>query len=523
MSNGERWPAGSAYVAAVQHPQSAFSDPRLQQAQLRGGLLGLPASASGQNAIVFPATTTTGEIAIRCFTTPARSGRERYDALAAYLALRPCDAMTRARWLDDGIRVDANTWPIVEMDWALGIPLHQAVAQHRSDPTQLNALAETWRAVMCNLHDNRIAHGDLQHGNVLVDTAGRLRLVDFDGVWVPPTSELVPREVGHPNYQHPQRLETGAWGEHIDAFSALVIYLSLRALATDSTLWDHHNGENLILTATDYQRPDATDTWTQLAANPDPEVVEHAELLGALCRTTVNIDTNLDHLLDTHQIPDAPTYQPARDTNANTWWQSTNRPAVAYTEPTRVHAQVPPIPPGPQPSRARWGIPAAIIVLLLVVIGVAIAATTGHGSGNHAAATPRTAATNPPTTPPTVATTTPAPPLAPALAAPSNYQIFVVSGSCNTSTCQAYGTFTDNSSAEVTFRAYLVGGIAVGPDDPTLNGPGSGETIKGATVSAPVGQQFCTYVVARSANGQESTPSNTICSTFTSSGGLIIG
>ena len=48
------------------------------------------------------------------------------------------------------------------------------------------------------------AHGDLQHGNVLVDQEGQLRLVDFDSVWIPQLQgQPAPTESGHPNYQPP--------------------------------------------------------------------------------------------------------------------------------------------------------------------------------------------------------------------------------------------------------------------------------------------------------------------------------
>ena len=59
----------------------------------------------------------------------------------------------------------------------------------------------------------------------MVDQAGTLRLVDYDGVWVPQLARMArPIEIGHPNYERPGRQE---WGQWFDTFSALVIYLSL--------------------------------------------------------------------------------------------------------------------------------------------------------------------------------------------------------------------------------------------------------------------------------------------------------
>ena len=42
----------------------------------------------------------------------------------------------------------------------------------------------------------------------MVDQAGTLRLVDYDGVWVPQLARMArPIEIGHPNYERPGRQE----------------------------------------------------------------------------------------------------------------------------------------------------------------------------------------------------------------------------------------------------------------------------------------------------------------------------
>jgi hypothetical protein len=109
-----------------------------------------------------------------------------------------------------------------------------------------------------------VAHGDLQHGNVLVTREGELRLIDFDGVLLfDPASgahlTAPPTEVGHPNYQHPQRIEDGHVSRFVDTFSALLVHTSLRALVTDPGLWAFHRGENLVLEQRDLFEPESSD------------------------------------------------------------------------------------------------------------------------------------------------------------------------------------------------------------------------------------------------------------------------
>jgi hypothetical protein len=73
------------------------------------------------------------------------------------------------------------------------------------------------------LRDAEIAHGDLQHGNIIVEH-GHLRLVDHDGLFVPEMAGWTSSEVGHQHYQHPAR-DAAFFNKHLDNFSAIVIYL----------------------------------------------------------------------------------------------------------------------------------------------------------------------------------------------------------------------------------------------------------------------------------------------------------
>ena len=82
---------------------------------------------------------------------------------------------------------------------------------------------------MSELRAANIAHGDLQHGNVVV-VGDQLRLLDYDGMFVPALANKQSNECGHRNYQLPKRSRWD-YGPHLDHFSAWVIYVSLVAVA----------------------------------------------------------------------------------------------------------------------------------------------------------------------------------------------------------------------------------------------------------------------------------------------------
>jgi serine/threonine protein kinase len=298
-----RWPAASEYVAAVQELEVSFGVPGLRSGQWVPGWMGLPACATGQNAVVFPIVVDGVEVAVKCFTAPAGDGR-RYSALAAHLVDHPCRSLAEATWVEEGVRVAGQWWPVATMPWLEGHCLHDWVGERLSDPQRIGPLAERWRKAVEQLGAAGIAHGDLQHGNILIGSRSRIRLVDYDSVWVSEIADVAPREVGHPNYQHPQRRELGLWGRYVDWFSALVIYVSLRAVAAEPDLWsEYHNGENLILCANDYLKPGTSPIWDRLANSSDTEVPKLTQLLHKACRADADIPANLNELLTTQKLP----------------------------------------------------------------------------------------------------------------------------------------------------------------------------------------------------------------------------
>src|SRR5262249_41823886 len=86
---------------------------------------------------------------------------------------------------------------------------------------------------------------------------GKLRLVDHDGMFVPAMAGWFSSEVGHQHYQHPRR-DARLFNANLDNFSALVIYLSLLALAEQPALWREHHDENLIFTKSDFVSPSSS-------------------------------------------------------------------------------------------------------------------------------------------------------------------------------------------------------------------------------------------------------------------------
>jgi eukaryotic-like serine/threonine-protein kinase len=281
------YPASTDYFKAVQFPAQAFTLDSLQRAEFASDGLGLPTLAMGTSAVVFHAAVDKAPSALRCFIRSDASSRERYAALGEFLRthdLKPY--VTATTWIDAAIKVNEASWPVLQMEWIEGRTLDQYVGflATGSEAAGLAMLADRWREMIAVLQRAEFAHGDLQHDNVLVDQDGHLRLVDFDGVWIPALAgEPAPTESGHHNYRHPQHSAAIAWGRWLDTFSALVIYLSLVALSKDQGLWHFYNSDNLLFQKADFVSPRGTRIWEHLEALGDGEVARLAGRLADCC------------------------------------------------------------------------------------------------------------------------------------------------------------------------------------------------------------------------------------------------
>ena len=183
------------------------------------------------------------------------------------------------------------------MEWVDGLQLDSYVEQlvDRRTTSALAALANDWRNLIIGLQQNQIAHGDLQHENILVNS-GYIRIVDYDGVFVPSLAGMSGLEIGHSHYQHPRRT-LADFNLNSDNFSAIVIYLSLKALSSDPSLWSKfHTDKHLISRAGDFHSPQASRAISSLKQSMDAEVRALTTALESSCSAPLSSVPGLDSI-----------------------------------------------------------------------------------------------------------------------------------------------------------------------------------------------------------------------------------
>jgi len=275
-----RLPTLIDYLQAVQLPQVSFVDEALRGGRPRRNPLKMPSVASGGFALTFDIDVDGRHFAVRCFHKHSVHLQERYAQVSRFVSGAGLQVLVEVQFVPSGIRVDGVVYPIVRMPWVDGARLGNWIEDHLDDRRAIAAVRQQIADGVEALRSRGAAHGDLQHGNILVAPGNVVRFIDYDGMYLPELARLGASEQGHPNYQHPGRADR--YDASLDLFAAEVIDLSMTALSHEPALFAEFNsGENLILSATDFADPIASPAFARLAGIP--AVASRSQRLAAAC------------------------------------------------------------------------------------------------------------------------------------------------------------------------------------------------------------------------------------------------
>ena len=363
------WPGITDFSEAVQNPLLCFKGTDLEAGSVSVNQRGLPLVFSGAFACVYSVTVGGSKFAVRCFTREVKDQQTRYNQLSEYLINVLPPSFVHFEFLEHGISLKGVWYPVVRMEWVEGESLSSFVGSHLNDPDALRRVAAQWRGgPAASLRGLSIAHNDLQHGNAMVQADGRIRLVDYDGIFLPRFRGERSPELGHKNFQHPLRTAED-YDAYVDNFPSLVVYLSLLAIASDPGLWAFCNDDNLIFTRNDYADPGKSPLFELLKKSPDQTVAKLTERVEECCALPVKDVPDLETVL--HGIPPSAARSPsaappatplpsaAPSTAAKGYRQAlqAQRPARAQPASTGTRSH-PPAPKAAGPGRSAQPAPA---------------------------------------------------------------------------------------------------------------------------------------------------------------------
>ena len=347
------WPTATDYNEAVQDLRRNVVDEELRAGRPALTPLDLPMIWSGNFADVYKIhdAKSGNAWALKCFTRKVPGQADRYQHISTHLQRARLPFMVDFRYLDQGIRVHGEWYPALKMDWVEGgIPLNQFVEQYLNRPRTLKLFLGLWVKTADRLRQAKMAHADLQHGNVLLVPRGergvQLRLIDYDGMYVPAFAGSRSAELGHPAFQHPQRSRAGIYSAEVDRFSNLAIYSAIHCLTVGrQELWDRFdNSDNLLFREEDFQYPANSEVFHTLWELPDEDSRALAGRLILACTKPLDQSPLLDEVTNGQVYP--LTSEEAQAVESILGGKTQVHPA-AVVEPVES-ASPPPLPePGP--------------------------------------------------------------------------------------------------------------------------------------------------------------------------------
>lgn len=199
---------------------------------------GTPQACVGGFSIVFPVDVNGETWAFRCWHHTIEDAQERIRLLSEELKKVKEPYFIPFEYVSQGIVVNGRIFPTTRMKWINGYNIKEYICKYRNDKNKLIELALSFFEMTCKLHHHSIAHGDFQHENILVDSNGRLYLIDYDSMYVPSLAYLNTKNStnGKDGYQHPARERCIYASEKLDYFSEAVILTSIIAIAINPEL-----------------------------------------------------------------------------------------------------------------------------------------------------------------------------------------------------------------------------------------------------------------------------------------------
>src|SRR5690349_15631479 len=105
MPHSAPWPFPGDYTAAVQNPQSCFTDPELRNGEIAKLSSGFPRRWCGKFAIVYQLEMANKKCAVRCFIKAVSDQDQRYRLLQEHISKFSISALSLPLYLPQGIWV----------------------------------------------------------------------------------------------------------------------------------------------------------------------------------------------------------------------------------------------------------------------------------------------------------------------------------------------------------------------------------------------------------------------------------
>ncbi|MBR3946363.1 MAG: hypothetical protein IKJ56_04585 [Bacteroidales bacterium] len=194
----------------------------------------------GGFSAVFPVDVDGEKWAFRCWHANMGNVRRRFEKNSKAINASGLPFLCDFNYVDEGIIVNGLIYPTTRMRWVDGMTIKDFVCANKEDKEKLLLLASNFLTMCKEMHTNKLAHGDLQHGNIIVNDNSDVFLVDYDSFYCQDLEGEPDIITGLRDYQHPNRVDCKIATAKLDYFSELVIYLSIVGIANNPEFVDKY-------------------------------------------------------------------------------------------------------------------------------------------------------------------------------------------------------------------------------------------------------------------------------------------
>ncbi|MCU1793980.1 serine/threonine protein kinase [Pectobacterium polaris] len=298
------YPSLEQYNQAFQLHSKLLIDPELKSGSVATTGLGMPLAISGGFALTYTIKSGIKKYAVRCFHRESKALERRYEAISKKISNLRSPYFLDFQFQPQGIKVDGISYPIVKMAWAKGETLGEFLEVNRHSAQAIAKLSASIESLAGYLEKEKIAHGDFQTGNLMVSDGGAtVQLIDYDGMFVDEIKTLGSSELGHVNFQHPLRKATNPFNHTLDRFSLISLWLALKALQIDPSIWDKSNSEldAIVFRANDFVDPGSSSILGMLSGIQ--QLSTFIKNFAAVCTSAMEKTPSLGDFIASRNIP----------------------------------------------------------------------------------------------------------------------------------------------------------------------------------------------------------------------------
>lgn len=297
------YPTLEQYNEALQSPSNSLKDPVLKGGTVATTGLGLPLALCGGFALTYTIKCPSRKYAVRCFHKQSTALETRYKAISTRIKNLRSPYFVDFEFQPEGVLIAGKLYPVVKMAWAQGVTLGEFLEKNYRNTSALQNLRISLRNLSTFLHEQQMAHGDIQPGNVMVSDEGKkVQLIDYDGIYVAELRNHNSGELGHRNFQHPKR-SSHSWGNSLDRFSFISLDFSIRVLSSHNDLWakTSSDADSVLFKANDFADPGQSHIFKTLIGH---NTFSHeAKNFAAICSSSFDETPTLEDYLSGRNIP----------------------------------------------------------------------------------------------------------------------------------------------------------------------------------------------------------------------------